>query len=293
MRIITKLKVKNYKRFENTELVFNDDLNIIVGDNESGKSSILQAIDIVISGSRTKVDTIGLESLFNANIIDAFMSGDKKYKDLPELFIELYLNEQNNFKLNGQNNSDGIICDGLSLICKPNDDFSEEIVEILNQDHVCFPFEYYTISFQTFSGQSYTGYRRFLKKIFIDNSAINNEYAAREYIKDVYAKHVETVVLLSQQKADDHIEVDLDLDEMDATSAETKATYSEMKDYILEKHGLKVSNLYISQVKRKFGIEVGENYNLPKSEDARQPQCPREKEKAIRESLKHFGMDGL
>ncbi len=190
MRIITKLKVKNYKRFENTELVFNDDLNIIVGDNESGKSSILQAIDIVISGSRTKVDTIGLESLFNANIIDAFMSGDKKYKDLPELFIELYLNEQNNFKLNGQNNSDGIICDGLSLICKPNDDFSEEIVEILNQDHVCFPFEYYTISFQTFSGQSYTGYRRFLKKIFIDNSAINNEYAAREYIKDVYAKHV-------------------------------------------------------------------------------------------------------
>lgn len=190
MRIINKIKVQNFKRFKSTEVIFNNDLNIIVGDNESGKSSILQAIDIVISGSRTKVDNIGLESLFNANVIDDFMLGSKLYKDLPELYIELYLNEQNNLILNGQNNLDGVICDGLSLICKPNDDFSEEIAEILNQEHVCFPFEYYTIIFQTFSGRPYTGYKRFLKKIFIDNSAINNEYAAREYIKDVYSKHV-------------------------------------------------------------------------------------------------------
>ncbi len=102
--------------------------------------------------------------------------------------------------------------------------------------------------------------------------------------------HVETVVLLSQQKPSDKIEVDLDLDELDATSAETKATYSEIKDYVMKEHGSKVSNLYISQVKRKCGIEVGENYNLPKSEDARQPQCPEEKEKAIVDALKHFVM---
>lgn len=76
--------------------------------------------------------------------------------------------------------------------------------------------------------------------------------------------HVETVVLLSQQKPDDTIEIDLDLDELDATSAELKATYQEIKDYVLKEFGLKVSNLYISQVKRKCGIEVGENYNLPK-----------------------------
>ena len=75
--------------------------------------------------------------------------------------------------------------------------------------------------------------------------------------------HVETVVLLSQQKPDDTIEIDLDLDELDATSAETKATYQEIKDYVLKEFGLKVSNLYISQIKRKCGIEVGENYNLP------------------------------
>ena len=105
-----------------------------------------------------------------------------------------------------------------------------------------------------------------------------------------HTMHVETVVLLSQQKADDYVEVELELDELDVTSAGSKATYAEIKDYVLKEHGLKVSNLYISQVKRKCGIEVGENYNLPKSEDSRQPQCPEEKEKAIRDALEHFGM---
>lgn len=89
------------------------------------------------------------------------------------------------------------------------------------------------------------------------------------------------------QKPDDTIEIDLDLD---ATSAETKATYQEIKDYVLKEFGLKVSNLYISQIKRKCGIEVGKNYNLPKSEDSRQPQCPVEKEEAIKDAQEHFGM---
>lgn len=102
--------------------------------------------------------------------------------------------------------------------------------------------------------------------------------------------HVETVVLLSQQKPDDTIEIDLDLDELDATSAELKATYQEIKDYVLKEFGLKVSSLYISQVKRKCGIEVGENYNLPKSENARVPQCPKEKEEAIKAALKYYAM---
>ena len=102
--------------------------------------------------------------------------------------------------------------------------------------------------------------------------------------------HVETVVLLSQQKPDDTIEIDLDLDELDATSAELKATYQEIQDYVLKEFGLKVSSLYISQVKRKCGIEVGENYNLPKSENARVPQCPKEKEDAIKAALKYFAM---
>ena len=75
------------------------------------------------------------------------------------------------------------------------------------------------------------------------------------------------------------------------TEAERRqATYKEIQEYVLKEYGLKVSNLYISQVKRKCGIEVGENYNLPKSENSRQPQCPVEKEKAISDALEHFGM---
>ena len=106
--------------------------------------------------------------------------------------------------------------------------------------------------------------------------------------------HVETVVLLSQlkQKPDDYINVTIELDDMDITSAETKATYDEIKKYVAEHNaGMKVSNLYISQVKRKCGIEVGKNYNLPKNEDSRQPQCPEDKESAIVEALKHFKMN--
>ena len=105
--------------------------------------------------------------------------------------------------------------------------------------------------------------------------------------------HVETVVLLSQlkQKPDDYINVTIELDDVDITSAETKATYDEIKKYVSEHNaGMKVSNLYISQVKRKCGIEVGKNYNLPKNEDSRQPQCPEDKESAIVEALKHFKM---
>lgn len=87
-----------------------------------------------------------------------------------------------------------------------------------------------------------------------------------------------------------HIEVDVSMDELDLTAAESKATYDEIKAYVLEKHGLKVSSLYISQVKRKYGLDVGQNYNLSKKEDAKVPQCPPEKEAAIMDALKHFQM---
>ena len=125
----------------------------------------------------------------------------------------------------------------------------------------------------------------------VNSKITNNHYHSRKILSR-QSTHVETVVLLSQQKPSDRIAVDLDLDDLDVTSAETKATYAEIKDYVLKEHGLKVTNLYISQVKSKCGLEIGESYNLAKSEDARQPQCPEEKEKAIKDALKHFGMVG-
>ena len=103
-------------------------------------------------------------------------------------------------------------------------------------------------------------------------------------------KHVEAVLLLTKLHVERHIEVDVSMDELDVTAAESKATYDEIKAYVLEKYGLKVSSLYISQVKRKCGLDVGQNYNLPKKEDAKVPQCPPEKEAAIIEALKHFQM---
>ena len=105
-----------------------------------------------------------------------------------------------------------------------------------------------------------------------------------------HTEHVETVCLLSKLNAKQHIEVDIHMDELDLTDAEKKATYSEIKEYVLEHTGLKVSSLYIAQVKQKCGIIERENYNKPKSDDAKQPQCPPDKEKAIKEALKHFGM---
>ena len=103
--------------------------------------------------------------------------------------------------------------------------------------------------------------------------------------------HVETVVLLSKGEVDSKkIRVEFSLEDMDMSEFQDGATYTQIKEYVLEHSGLKVSNLYISQIKRKCGIEVGKNYNLPKSDDSRQPQCPPEKEEAIREAFKYFGM---
>ena len=101
--------------------------------------------------------------------------------------------------------------------------------------------------------------------------------------------HVETVVQLVRKTPDTHINFEISLDEFDLTASEAKATYQEIKDYVLDKFGLKVSSLYISQVKAKCGIIERENYNKGEGK-SRVPQCPPEKEKAIINALKHFKM---
>ena len=103
-------------------------------------------------------------------------------------------------------------------------------------------------------------------------------------------KHVEAVLLLTKLHVERHIEVDVSMDELDVTAAESKATYNEIRDYVWEHYQLKVSNLYIAQVKQKHGIIERENYHKAKNENAKHPQCPKEKEDAIVEALKHFQM---
>ena len=117
MKSIQKIKLQNFKRFKSLAIEFAPDINILIGDNESGKSSILSAINLVLSGSKGKIENVGLESLFNSDVISDYLKTDKAYENLPVLFIEVFLNEQNNPDLNGNCNSDKRICDGLRLEC--------------------------------------------------------------------------------------------------------------------------------------------------------------------------------
>lgn len=113
--------------------------------------------------------------------------------------------------------------------------------------------------------------------------------ACRPFDMFPHTKHIETVVQLVRKNPDTHIDFEINLDEFDLTASEAKATYHEIKDYVLDKFGLKVSTLYISQVKAKCGIIERENYNKGEGK-SKVPQCPPEKEKAIINALKHFKM---
>lgn len=186
MKIIQKIRLQNFKKFEAFEVSFDDKINLLIGDNESGKSTILTALDLVMRGSRNKVETIGLDSIFNAKTITDFLNSNRSIGNLPELRVELYLNEQNNEITNGRNNLDKKLQDGLRLVCKPNEEYSKSISDVLKKPQCLFPFEYYTISFTTFNDVPYNGYNKYLKHILIDNSLTSNEYAMKEYVKDIY-----------------------------------------------------------------------------------------------------------
>lgn len=193
MNRIKKIKLYNFKRFQYFEVSFDENINLLIGDNEAGKSTILTAIDLVISGSRHKVEGIGLEYLFNSDIVSEFLSSDKNYDDLPKMVIELFVSEENE-ETDGKNNSDQIITNGLKLMCYPNDDYSIDIAKILKQDNCIFPFEYYSIEFKTFADQSYFGYKKYIKHILIDNSQISSEYAMKEFVKDIYNSKVNNTI---------------------------------------------------------------------------------------------------
>lgn len=118
-------------------------------------------------------------------------------------------------------------------------------------------------------------------------------FRERTYSNDIHSvlsSHCETVALLSKLDVDKHIDVEIKLDELDLTSAESKATYAQIKEYVLEKFGLKVSTLYIAQIKKKCGIEMREHYNKSKKDNQAIPQCTPEKEEAIMDALRHFKM---
>lgn len=191
MQGIRKLKLINFKRFKQFEVEFNSGINTIIGDNEAGKSTILQAIELVASGSRNKVETAGLESLLNKESVADFFTIDKSFENLPELHVEVYLSDDRNPDVVGKHNSDNANVSGLHMICHPNEDLTTEINQVLAESNDNFPFEFYAVKFITFNGEAFSGYRRFLKCLTIDSSQINSEYANKEYIKTVYESTVD------------------------------------------------------------------------------------------------------
>lgn len=191
MKIIQKIKLINFKRFNDFEVEFFNDINLLIGDNEAGKSSILTAIELVLSGNKSKIDALGIENIFNAKVISNFLSGEKSFDKLPRLQIELHLNEQNNPELFGRINIEGIQANGLQMVCEPNEELSAEIKLVLEQESDNFPFEYYITRFITFSGDSYTGYRKFFRFLSLDSTQINSDYATRDYINTVFESMVD------------------------------------------------------------------------------------------------------
>lgn len=186
MITISKIKLKNFKRFENLELDVKPDINILIGDNEAGKSTILQAIDLVARGSVKRIENIGLDKLFNVNAMQNYLNGDKNLNNLPDMFIELYFESDDNMVLVGQNNSSTRNCAGIKLLCEFNDDYSKDVQQLMTQENASFPLEFYKITFETFSGKSYNSYTRKLNSISIDNATIGNPRTMHEYVNDIY-----------------------------------------------------------------------------------------------------------
>jgi hypothetical protein len=129
----------------------------------------------------------------NVDAVNAFMGGERKYDNLPEMFVELYLDDKTDPDLSGKNNSSGADCAGIKMRCCINDDYSKHVKELLTVDGSSFPIEFYSVTFDTFAGVPYNGFNRKLKNLFIDNSTIGSPYSMREYVREVYKSHVDDV----------------------------------------------------------------------------------------------------
>lgn len=194
---IKKIKLHNYRRFKDLEIPFKEGRNILVGDNESGKSSILEAIDLTARGSRHKVEDIGVETLFNVEVIREFMAGDKQLVNMPKLYVELYLGGIIEEGLDGNGNSEEVPNYGIRMAFEPDEALSRQTQTVLQTANASFPFEFYSITFKTFSGEPYNGYTKWVKTILLDNSTIGNEYALNDFISTIYGVALNPVEQLS------------------------------------------------------------------------------------------------
>jgi putative ATP-dependent endonuclease of OLD family len=188
-RHIRKIVLSNFKKFEKLEIDLEPDLNVLVGDNEAGKSTVLLAIDLALAASRSKVETLGVEALLAQAAVERFFCDYKTPANLPTLFVEIYLSDLGVWETHGRMNSRGELAHGLRFTCEPSEDYQQEIAQVLAQDGDNFPFEFYAIKFETFAGQPYLGLNRRLGHLLIDSASINTDHAHREYTRRLYQAH--------------------------------------------------------------------------------------------------------
>ncbi|PHM24803.1 ATP-dependent nuclease [Xenorhabdus budapestensis] len=187
MSRISRLVLVNFKKFEFLTLDFETGMNVLIGDNEAGKSSVLLAMDLAMSASRNRVESLGVESLLSLAAIKTFQEGDRSPESLPCITVDIFLEEGENQELNGNQNAEHRLSDGLRMIVAPLiQEYGEDIKALLEQNQDNFPYEYYTVKFYTFSGAPYASFKRYIKHLMLDNSRIDSSYAAREYIRTVF-----------------------------------------------------------------------------------------------------------
>lgn len=187
MPAITKVVLRNFKRFDKLDLLLKPGLNVLLGDNEAGKSSVLLAIDLALSASRSKIESLGVEALLNAAAVDRFMGSRRLVADLPKMLVEIFLTEGTDPSLNGRNNVDGRECDGIKLEIAVPRELEDEVKELLQDPDAPFPFEYYSPRFATFAEDSQIAFKKHVRHLLLDSSRIDSEQATRVYTQSLFS----------------------------------------------------------------------------------------------------------
>ncbi len=197
---ISRLALHNYRRFTDYEVEFNQEKNIIIGDNEAGKSSLLAAIDLVLSGNESKVRAIGIDNIFSDVATKTFVDLDKTERviaNLPNVTLEVYLSNvvdaPSVVDLLGKFKDGMKPSYGLRMMIVPNSDLENELKDYLASSGDVFPYDFYKVDFQTFGNIHYSGYRKFLRHLMIDNSSDKFDYATSGFVRDAYQMHVSDV----------------------------------------------------------------------------------------------------
>ncbi|WP_130860765.1 MULTISPECIES: ATP-dependent nuclease [Bacillaceae] len=185
---IDRIKIRNYKQFKDLELKLNPIRNIFIGENGAGKTSLIEAIGHVLGANDRSIENIGIQSLFNTEVIHSYLTSEKKYEDLPVLKIELFIADNHNrYELMGIHNSESVEQSGLSMSLRPNEEYSKEIADVLENSDI-FPFDYYKVEFKTFDGRTYNSYKRYLNYSVIDSTKVNSQRATQSFIESFYLK---------------------------------------------------------------------------------------------------------